>query len=196
MSAGWRPWALLGGAIVGGALVQGVTAIPGYSGLGGALFVLAVLGSVAALVLEAIALPWAASAIGRGEPLGRLRGSLVAWGALIALVVLVFATLAPLALPVVWTIALVVLPSAAPGRWNPLTALRPFRHRPWAASAAVLVMLLVGIVSAIVALATGLFLTGFLGGLVAWAWIGVVGTALLLWWSRLLQPQVASPVER
>ncbi len=92
----------------------------------------------------------------------------------------------PLAIPLVWTVALVVLPSAALGRANPLAALGPFRRRLWAASAAVLVMLLTGAAGAVVALTSGLFLTGFLGGLVAWAWVGITGAALLVWWSRLL----------
>lgn len=186
MKAVRTPWTVLVAAVVIGALAQAATAIPGYAGVDSTAFLLAGVGSAAALILQTIALAWSASALGARIPLGSPRWSLLAWGVLVALILLMVATIAPFALPVAWTVALIVLPAAALGRWNPLAGLRPFRGHPWRASVAVLVMLLAGVLGVVVAALTGLFLTGFLGGLVAWLWFGAAAGALLAWWARLL----------
>jgi len=186
MSGTWRGATLLAGAIILGALAQAATAIPGYSGTDSIAFRLATVGSLLVLVLQTILIAWAATAIARNSPLGRLPWALAAWAVLLDAIVVVVATLLPVALPLAWALALVVLPSAATGRWRPLAAFSPFRRHPWRASAALVVMLLTGVLGVVVGLTTGLFLTGILGGLVLWLWVGVLGALLMLWWARLL----------
>ena len=188
----WLPWLTLTIVVAGGAVVQGATATPGYAGTESAWFWVAVAGSVLALLAEAIALPWAAGAIARGAALARPTGSLIAWAAIVTVIVLLVAVLAPLTLPAVWALAIVLLAGAATGRWNAFAAFRAFARHPWGASLALLTALVVGVLGVVVALTSGVLLTGFLGGLVAWAWIGVVGAALLGWWTRLLRAEPAA----
>lgn len=186
MRSNRRAWVALLATIVLGALVQGATAIPGYAGVDSVAFRLALIASLLALAIEAVALPWAASAIGRRTRLAGPPTALIVWAVVIAFCAVLVATLVPLATPVLWVIALIVLPGAALGRWSPLAAFRPWRVAPWRASIAVLVMLLTGVLGVVVALTTGLFLTGILGGVITWLWVGVVGAALMIWWARLL----------
>lgn len=56
-----------------------------------------------------------------------------------------------------------------------------------------MVVVLVTVVSWVVALAAGLFLTGALGGLAMWLWFGVVLLLLLVWWSRRVARATAPP---
>jgi hypothetical protein len=183
----WLAWVVLAVAIAGGALVEGATASPGYVSTASVWFWVAVAVSVLALLAETITLPWAAGAIVRRTGLGRLPWSLVGWGAILTFVTLLVAVLAPLALFVLWPLEVILLAGAATGRWQAFWAFRAFARHPWRASLATFLALLAGLLGVVVALTSGLLLTGFLGGLVAWLWVGTVGTALLLWWTRLVE---------
>ncbi|GAA3011420.1 hypothetical protein GCM10010461_22350 [Microbacterium aurantiacum] len=59
------------------------------------------------------------------------------------------------------------------------------RRHPWRALLLVLGVVVLGGVSLVVSIATGLFLSGMIGGIVAWLWFGVVIAWLLLWGTRL-----------
>jgi hypothetical protein len=176
-------WIVLAAAVVGGAVAQGLLAAPGLGRIPDGLFALEAIASVVVLWLE-LALAAAAAQAVAGRTARPRRAPLLAWSGAAVLVLLVAGVLLPYALPLVAVAALCVLPAAAAGRWDAVAGFGVFR-RPWPAIAATAVTIVATVLSAIVALLAGFFLSGAVGGAAMWLWFGIAGALLLLWWTRL-----------
>ena len=181
-------WAALITAMIGGALLQGVTALPGSLGPGAGL-IWAAIASSALLFHQLLTMTLAAVAIAGARPGARLGARLTVGAAAIATAVVVavgviVAVLAPLALPVVAVPALCALPAAARGR-GIRAGFGVFAHAPVRATLATLVTILLSVLTWVIAVAAGLFLAGAAGGVAMWLWFGIVGALQLLWWARL-----------
>jgi hypothetical protein len=178
-------WLLLAVAVLGGAAAQGLLAAPGLGRIPDGLFALEAVASVIVLWAEIAVATVAAHAVAGRAAAGRPAwGPVLAWSAIVVVLVMGLGILLPYALPLAAVAALCVLPAAAGGRWNALAGFRVFR-RPWSAIAAAVVTIVAVVLSAVVALLAGFFLTGTLGGWAMWLWFGAAGTLLLLWWTRL-----------
>ena len=188
-----RAWAVAVAAVVVGALVQAATAVPGLGTASTAQLVGLTVLAALALVVELAVLAWSARTIGGVAPHGRLGGRLLLWSAVVVVVAAVVGVVLAKELVLVLVAALCVLPEAAAGEGNALTGFRVFRRTPLRSIGAALVVVLLAVVSWVVALAAGLFLTGALGGLVMWLWFGVVLLLLLVWWSRRVARATAAP---
>lgn len=188
-----RAWIVALVTVVVGAVLQAATAVPGVGLVSTAQLVLETSVSVIALVLELALLAWAARSIASREPLGRLSGRLVLWALLVVVATGVVAVVLAAALVLVLLAALCVLPAAAAGEGNPLAGFRVFRRTPLRSIGAALVVALVGALSWVAALVSGLFLAGALGGLAMWLWFGLVLLLLLVWWSRRIARAAAPP---
>lgn len=186
-------WAALITAVVGGALLQGVTALPGSAGPGAGL-IWAAIASSALLFLELLTMTLAAVAIAGARPGTRLAvGAAAVAAAVVVAVGVIVAVLAPLALPIVAVLALCALPAAACGR-GIRAAFGVFAHAPVRAIVAGLVSIVLSVLTWVVAVAAGLFLAGVAGGAAMWLWFGIAGSLQLLWWARLqarAQPHAA-----
>ncbi|KAA9107607.1 hypothetical protein [Microbacterium rhizomatis] len=178
------PWLVLAATIVVGAVLQAVSAAPGLGRMPTWLFAVAAAGSVVALWLQLVATAWAAAAVTARAPLGRVRGGLWAWAAVAVAATGVVAVVFPLALPLIAIVMLCVLPGVAAGR-SAVSGFAVFARTTWRAVLAVVVAVIAIVVSWVVALLAGFFLTGTLGAFAMWLWFGLVGSALLMWWGRL-----------
>ncbi len=178
-------WIVLLGAVVVGAVLQGASAVPGLGTAATGWFAVQVVGSLVVLVAEVAVLAWAARAIVLRSALGRLPALLVAWSAVAVVVTAAVAVVLPFAVPLVLVVVACLLVEAAAGGRNALRGLRVFRRTPVRAVLAGLVVVVVAALSWVVALVSGFFLTGALGGAVMWLWFGVVAGLLLIWWTRL-----------
>lgn len=178
-------WIVVPATVVVGAVLQAATAVPGLGTASTTMLVGDTVVSVVALVLEIALLAWAADALVRREASRRPGGPLLLWSLLVVALTALVAIVLGAAVVLVLVVALCVLPAAAAGERNALRGFRVFRRTPVRAVVASLVAMLVAGVTWVVALASGLFLTGALGGLAMWVWFGVVGFLLLLWWTRL-----------
>ncbi|WP_438354039.1 hypothetical protein [Microbacterium sp. CJ88] len=177
-SAGWLVLAV---AFVVGAALQGLTATPGYAGFDGAFWAVA----VASLVLLWLELAVVTAAAGATAGLRPAPVRTLAATGLVALGGGILAVVVPLALPLYVVLALCVLPGAATER-QPHLGFATFRYAPLRAVLAVIVSLAVSILTWVVAFASGLFLTGTIGGIAMWLWFGIAGGLQLVWWSHLL----------
>jgi len=182
----WRAWAVVGAAVVGGALLQGASAVPGYHGTDHWAFLVAAIGSLLVLVVETILIAWSITAIARREEISPPEWSLVGWAAIVAVAAFAVVAFLPYATPLVWTLAIMLLPAAALGSWNAFRGFTALAHHPIQAVLATLVLIVTGALGVGVAFASGFFLTGFLGAIAAWAWMGVIGALLMAWWAHLL----------
>jgi hypothetical protein len=174
-------WFALIAAVVIGAVVQGLTATPGYAG-GEGLFWWAVVASLLVLWIELAVVTAAAAATAGLRP--RAVRTLAVSG-LVALTGGMVAVVLPLALPVYVVLALCVLPGAITER-RPHRGFAVFRYLPLRAVLATVASLALSVLSWVVALAGGLFLTGTAGGIAMWLWFGLAGGLQLVWWSHLL----------
>jgi len=108
----------------------------------------------------------------------------VLWSAVVVLVSLVVAVVVLPAVVLVLIAALCVLPAATSGERNALRGFRVFRRTPVRAILASVAVVVVAVLTWVVALVAGFFLTGALGGVVMWLWFGLVATLALLWWTH------------
>jgi len=192
----WAVWWGLALVVVVAALLQGLSTMPGYSDTSTWAFWVAVSGSFVMLVAEILLVAWLASALAQDMPLAPPSAALVVWSCIVAVAAVAVVAYAPHAVPLIWTVAIIVLPATALGRWDPLRGFVAFARHPGQAVAATMLLIVSGVAGMGVAFAAGFFLPGFLGGLAAWGWVGIVGAAFLLWWSRLLaRPRRRSTVQ-
>jgi len=178
------PWLVIAAAVLLGAVLQAASAVPGLDTATSAWFTVQVVASVVFVVAEVCALAWACRALVRREHLGRPRLRLVLWSAVFVLASLVAAVVAAPAVALVLIAALCVLPASAAGERNALKGLRVFRRTPVRTLLASLAVAFAVLLSWVVALVAGFFLTGALGGVVMWLWFGLVATLALLWWTH------------
>jgi hypothetical protein len=120
----------------------------------------------------------------RREHLGRPRLRLVLWSAVVVLASLVAAVVGAPAVALVLIATLCVLPASAAGERNALKGFRVFRRTPVRTVLASLAVVVAVLLSWVVALVAGFFLTGALGGVVMWLWFGLVAALELLWWTH------------
>lgn len=175
-----RAGLLLAVTVIGGAILQAMTALPGYTQADPTIGWVA---GASALVL--VVQLWAGSvAVVRlcGErPAVRRAG---AWAAVVVVGGVVVAVLVPPAVVLYATVASAVGAAAASGRPLRLAA-TVFRHAPVRAVLATILALVLSVVSWVVAVVSGFFLTGVLGGIAMWVWFSVVGAVLLGVWTRV-----------
>lgn len=180
------PVVVLLAAVVGGAVLQGLSATPGLGRMPGAAFAAMAVASAIVLIAQISAGAWAVHALFAPAE-ARPWGAVTVWAAIVvvatagALVVFPPLGLAPL------VVGAFAIPAAAAGSWNALRGLGTFRRSPWRSLLLVIGVLVACGVSFVVGAATGLFLTGTLGGIVAWLWFGSAGAALVVWstWLRV-----------
>lgn len=178
------PILLLIVAVALGALLQGLTATPGLGRMPAAAFAAMAAASVLILVAQLAVAAWSVHALMvRGA--ARPWAPLIAWAAVIVVVGATATILFPPAGVLVALAALFVLPAAAAGERRALRGFRVFARVPGRAALVVLGGIVCIGVSIVVAIATGLFLTGTIGGATAWLWFGIGGAALLAWSTRL-----------
>ena len=189
------PWIAIVVAVVLGAVLQAATAVPGLGTASSPWFTVQVVVSVLVLVAEISVVAWACRALVRREGQGRLSTRLVLWSAVVVLVSLVVAVVVLPAVVLVLIAALCVLPAATSGERNALRGFRVFRRTPVRAILASVAVVVVTVLTWVVALVAGFFLTGALGGAAMWLWFGLVGALLLLWWTRL-HDRAAAPAGR
>lgn len=175
-------WIALIAIIVLGALGQGLTAAPGLGRMPTTAFIVAAVASAVLLTLQLVATTWVMRMLIAPASRSNLL-TLFAWAAVLVVVGAgVSALFAPAGLLV--AIAGVFVLPASGQRGAPFGFLAVRRH-PWRALALALEVVVFGFVSLVVSIATGLFLTGVAGGLVAWLWCGVVIALLLAAGTRL-----------
>lgn len=189
------PWLIMAATVVVGAGVQAATAAPGLGDESSGPFVVAALASFVALVVEGALLAWAAHAVVHRSRLGRLPLGLVGWSLVVVLVLSVVSVLVAPAVLLVLVAALCVLPAAAAGERNALKGFRVFRRTPLRTVLAALAVVLLGVLSWLVALVAGFFLTGALGGAVTWVWFGALSALVLVWWTHRVGHAQRAPVE-
>jgi hypothetical protein len=182
-------WAVLVGAVVVGAIAQGLTAAPGLGRMPIAAFVAVAIVSAVVLVAQVAATAWALHVLVTRRS-ARL-STVIAWSAVFALAALVVGVLYPLAGLAVAVLAACCLPAAADGRRNALTGLGVFVHAPVRAILGAIAVVALALVSFVVAFATGFLLTGVIGGIAMWLWFGAIG-ALAVWWFTHLRARIAS----
>lgn len=151
-------------------------------------FVVRVIGSIALMVVAAWLLALAVRSGVDGVPFRVRRPSVMLWTAAVVLLSAAgWAVLTPYVVPVVLFAGLAVIPAVVIGEWNPFRA-------GWSALVAhpirsiLLIVLSVALapISWFASLAAGFFVTGPLGAILAWLWLGVVALFLLMLWSKLL----------
>ncbi|MET2010382.1 hypothetical protein ABXJ56_02430 [Microbacterium chocolatum] len=175
---------VLGAAVVLGALAQGFSADPGLGRMPFLAFLAVAAASALALALQLAATAWAARRI--VVPDARAHAGLaLAWAAVLVLIGAVLSALFAPAGLLAAIAATFILPAAAAGRAGALAGFGVVRRHPWRALTLMLGVIVLGGVSLVVSIATGLFLTGTIGGIAAWLWFGVVIAWLLLWGTRL-----------
>jgi hypothetical protein len=179
------PWIVIAATVVVGAVLQAASAVPGLGTASTPWFAVQAVGSFVVLVAELCLLAWAAGAVARRARLGRLPVTLVMWAAAAVLVVIAVAVVLPLAVPLALVVPLCVLPAAAAGQRAAWRGFRVFGRSPVRAVVATIVVVAVAALTWVVALVSGFFLTGALGGLVMWLWFGAAAALLLVWWTRL-----------
>jgi hypothetical protein len=179
------PWAVIAITVVVGAALQAATAVPGDGTASPTLFALQVVGSFVAMVAWLVLLAWATRALVHRSRLGRPPLTLVLWSVVVLLLAVVVGIAVPLALPVVVVLGLTVLPAAADGERAAWRGLRVFRTSTLRAVVATVVAVVLAALTWVVALVSGFFLTGALGGFVMWLWFGAVAALVLLWWTRI-----------
>lgn len=189
------PWLVMSATVVVGAGVQAATAAPGLGNESSGAFVVAALASLVAVVVEVALLAWAAHAVVQRSRLGRLPLGLVVWSLVVVLVLSVVSVLVAPAVLLVLVAALCVLPAAAAGERNALKGFRVFRRTPLRTVLAALAVVLLGVLSWLVALVAGFFLTGALGGAVTWLWFGALSALALVWWTHRAGRAQRAPVE-
>lgn len=180
-----RRWRLLTAVVVGNALIQAVTvlpgAVPGFTVLFVTLFLLSLLALVVGLALIAAAVVVPGS--GRVVPLPSGRQWVAS--ALAPLLVAAAGLLGPFVVPVAVLPATVLLAGAGAG---PATSGRR-ALRPGHVAAVVLSALATVVIAAagwVLALLAGFFVTGFWAASVTWLCVGAAGVGVLRWWSVLL----------
>ncbi|WP_431778621.1 hypothetical protein [Microbacterium aurantiacum] len=184
MSARSLGGTVLGAAVVLGALAQGFSAAPGLGRMPFPAFLAVAAASALALALQLAATAWAARRI--VAPQSRAHAGLaLAWAAVLVLIGAILSALFPPAGLLAAIAATFVLPAAAAGHAGALSGFGVVRRHPWRALLLMLGVIVLGGVSLVVSIATGLFLTGIVGGIAAWLWFGVVIAWLLLWGARL-----------
>ncbi|MGQ2915216.1 hypothetical protein [Microbacterium aurantiacum] len=184
MSARSLGGVVFGAAVVLGAIAQGLSAAPGLGRMPLPAFLAVAAVSALALALQLAATAWAARRIVAPDAPAHA-GLALAWAAVLVLIGAVLSALFAPAGLLAAIAATFVLPAAAAGRAGALTGFGVVRRHPWRALLLVLGVVVLGGVSLVVSIATGLFLTGMIGGIVAWLWFGVVIAWLLLWGTRL-----------
>jgi hypothetical protein len=189
------PWLVMAATVVVGAGVQAATAAPGLGNASSGAFLVAALASLVAAVVEAALLAWAAHAVVHRSRLGGLPLGLVVWSLVVVLVLAAVSVLVAPAVLLVLVAALCVLPAAAAGERNALRGFRVFRRTPLRTVLAALAVVLLGVVSWLVAVVAGFFLTGALGGAVMWLWFGTLSALVLVWWTHKAGRAQAAPVE-
>ena len=187
MSATWgavaRGWRVFAPAVVGGAAAQAALVVGDPKPLAGVGFALLVAAS--ALVLAASVTVIAAGALSAVDrQRWRVPGTLVLWSVVMVVVAFAASLLAsPLVLLAI-LLALLVLPAAADGRSNPFPAgFAVFRHGAARTIGALVVALLLLLLSWLVALLLGFFITGPIAAGLTWLWFGVVGVILSCWFT-------------
>lgn len=183
-------WLALLTTIVVGAVMQALTAVPGYEGTDTETFWWAAAGSFALLWLQLVLITLAATAIA-GSP--ATTGTTVIWSGVVLVVGIVVAVLVPLALPAVVVVAPCLLAAAGEGSRNAFEGFGAFRRRPAPSIAAVVVTLVLSVTTWVVAFASGLLLSQMAGGIATWVWAGFVAGLLVAWWVRLQRPVAVSP---
>jgi hypothetical protein len=173
------PLLILAAAIILGAVLQAATAVPGIGRAAPTTFLLAAAASVATLWAQVTALAWATAAFGRPAASVRLAG-VAMWSGIVVLLAGTLLVIAPLAAILIGLAALFILPATVAGvdRTVPEAA-RTLRRHPWRAIVLALGALIAVAVLAVGAAATGLFLTGFFGGVAMWIAFGTAGAVLL-----------------
>lgn len=165
-------------AVVINAAVQAALVAPSVAPSWGWVFVAL---TVVSLAAATVALAVVASAIGgRGWP----RLLVLAWSAVVMLIVFAAAVLSPVLAPVGALVGAITLPAAvATGR--PLAGFAVFARRPVHAVLLTLGMLALTLVAWLVALLLGFFVTGVLGAVATWLLFGIVAISALHVFTRL-----------
>jgi hypothetical protein len=183
-ASGWRVFvpAVLVNAAVQAALVAS-DPVPGASWT----FALLVAASAGAVLVTVALVTSAALAAVDGRPRtavasARQRPGVVAWAAGIGALAIAGGVLAFWIAPLLLLVAVPVLPAAAAGARNPVRdGFGGVGRHPVHYLFGGLVLLVLAVVSWVVALVLGLFVTGMIGAALTWVWFGVVLVLVLCW---------------
>lgn len=183
-------WLALITTVVVGAVMQALTAVPGYEGTNSETFWWAAAGSFTLLWLQLVLTALAAMGIARRPGTA---GTVAVWSAIVVVAGTVVAAFAPLALPIIAVVAPCLLAAAGAGSMNALDGFAAFRRRPALSITAAVVTLLLSVVTWAIAFASGLLLGQMAGAIATWVWAGLVAGLLVVWWAQLQRPTGVSP---
>ena len=183
-------WLALLTTIVVGAVLQALTAVPGYEGTDTETFWWAAAGSSALLWLQLVLITLAAMAIAASPA---TTSTVVVWSGIVLAAGALVAVVVPLALPAVAVVAPCLLAAAGAGSRNAFEGFGAFRRRPGPSIAAVAATLALSVATWAIAFANGLLLGQMPGSIATWVWAGAVTGLLVAWWARLQRPASASP---
>ncbi|TQK20301.1 hypothetical protein FBY40_2830 [Microbacterium sp. SLBN-154] len=179
------PLLVAAAAIVVGALLQAATAVPGLGRVAPVWFVLAALASLLVLWGQLSSLTWAITALDRDAASVRVL-PIAAWSGITLIVVGVLLVVFPPGAALAGLAALFILPGASAGMGRAVGgAGRTIRRHPWRSVLLALGAVIALVTLAIAAVASGLFLTGFLGGAAMWIAFGTAAAVLLAAAARL-----------
>ncbi|NQX10592.1 hypothetical protein HQQ80_03010 [Microbacteriaceae bacterium VKM Ac-2855] len=175
-------------SVVGLPVAQAVLVLPATPPLSDPTFVFLSLLSFAAVVLATWLLVTAIAA-GLDRDRWRLGLRSLLWTLGLGLILIACAVVNPLiALPAL-VLAAFILPATATG-YPVVAGLRAFRHHPWRTALVATGCLALAVLAWVVALVTGLFVTGALGALLCWLAFTLAGALALNGTSSLLRRAV------
>lgn len=177
-----RAWRAIVVAVLVNATIQALLVVGQPATALDPWFVLRVAASTVSLILLGAALAEAADAAAASRRLRPLRPAVLAWSATVVVVAAAAWVVTPFAVPFVLVLGLVLLPVGTPARFA-VRALRPVR----AVLAGALTIVL-ALVSWIVGLVSGFFVTGPLGALLAWIFAGCALAVTVALWTALHRP--------
>jgi hypothetical protein len=188
-----RGWAVLLGAVLVQAGLQGVLVLGDPVAELGWSFAGLVVASAVVLLLfvwlvVGAALGGVDGSVRAGISAALRRPQIPGWAALLGLTAVGGAILTPYLPPIVLLVAVFLLPAVAAGSVEPWFAgFGVLRRSPGRSVLAIVLYLVLVAVCWVVALAAGLFLTGFLGAVVTWAVFGLVTVLVLCLWCSLFR---------
>lgn len=182
----WRilthAWTVMVAAILGNAAAQALLVLGHPATAPDPWFVLRVVGSTVAIILLGALLADAADAAVDGRSVRLGRPWVLAWSAIVVVVAATSWVLTPFAAPFVIVAGLVLMPVGAPPRF----AVRALRPLPSVLAGVLTVVL--AVLTWVLGLVSGFFVTGPLGTFLAWTVAGIVLAVTVAVWRALHRP--------
>ena len=153
-------------------------------------FILRLLGSIALLTVAGWLLILAVHSAWELRPFKIQRPRLMLYTATLVVATAAAWVVSPYLVPPVLLLALTQVPAVVAGVRTPFrTTWTAFRRRPIRAVLAVILSVICAPLSWLVSLMAGFFVTGPLGSILAWLWLGIVALVLLCLWTSLLREE-------